>query len=148
MAFWENKTKENLLALYFWLSKRKSPACSINLDTKKFIYLALKKEKPLCLAIKNKSLYLLSKLGYQKKNLYLFKALSLFGNQTIAYSNKNFILLLPHFGFLLFNLNKIYSLNALFLVSNNPRKQQLNIFFIYIIMKQFGDNNHYITSHW
>jgi hypothetical protein len=59
---------------------------------------------------KKKNLYLLSKLGYQKKNLCLLKALSLsfLGNQTIAYLNKNFILLLPHFGFLFFNLSKIY----------------------------------------
>ncbi|KAL4215307.1 hypothetical protein AB4K20DRAFT_1011015 [Rhizopus microsporus] len=85
-----------------------------------------KKKKSLCLAIK------------RKVSAYSKLSLSLSENQTIAYSNKNFILLLPHFGFLFFSLNKIYSLNALFFVSDNPRKQRFNDCFICIIMKQFG----------
>jgi hypothetical protein len=89
VAIWK-KRKENLLALY--------------------------------LVIKKKIIYLLCKLGYQKKKVstWLLKknlsswlskekplliqdslclSLSLLGNQTIAYFNKNFILLLSHFGF-------------------------------------------------
>ncbi|KAL4215479.1 hypothetical protein AB4K20DRAFT_1022146 [Rhizopus microsporus] len=72
-----------------------------------------------------------------KRKVSTYSKLSLSGNQTIAYS-KNFILLLLHFGFLFFNLNKIYLLNALFFVSDNPRKQRFNDCFICIIMKQFG----------
>ncbi|PHZ08428.1 uncharacterized protein RHIMIDRAFT_75977 [Rhizopus microsporus ATCC 52813] len=83
----------------------------------------------------NKSFYLLSYLGYQKKSLYLFKTLCL--RKSSYFLNKNFILLLSHFDFLFFNLNKIYSLDALFFVFGNPRKRQFNNFFICIIMKHF-----------
>ena len=58
---------------------------------------------------KTKSLYLLSKLGYQKKKLSTYSrnlaikteisTYSLSRNQTIAYSNKSFILLLLHLAF-------------------------------------------------